>query len=119
MYIFFTDQIRLAININKWDENNFDYSIRLPSTWVPSSADELIQSDEQTSATSITQTLGIGHSYANQFIPLQIWLDQFYIKYIKKYKLNNYNISINPYLSIHLWHQQFWTSAHQNDPFMG
>eukprot|EP01084_Bolivina_argentea_P225766 381442_1 len=108
------NEIRLAIDINKWDLNNFDYTIRLPSTWVPSSSDPLI--NQQTSTASITQTLGIGHSYATQFIPLQIWLDEFYIQYNNNYTTNN--TSIIPYLSINLQYQQFWTKSHQNDPFM-
>ena len=109
--------MKVGLVINEWKGNTFDYVIRLPSTWVPSSSDPLLATDQEMSAQSMAQTLGMGHSYTNQFIPLQLWMDKFFITYTKQQ--HNYNSSLPQLLGINLQYQQFWSKEHEEDAFMG
>eukprot|EP01083_Nonionella_stella_P305332 1064750_1 len=110
------NHIKAAIAINKWDTTHYDYTIRLPSSWVPSSSDPFIKSEQETSSTALSETLGLGHSYSQQFIPLQLWMDQFFIRYAKQ--TTGSNASITELLSLKLQFQPFWTQEHDDDPFM-
>ena len=114
-------QIKVALDINKWDDasNTFDYTIRLPSAWVPSSSAALIQSDQEVSTQSMAQMAGMGSDYSTKFIPLQMMMDQFFMAYIKTQ--GNYNTSLQKLFGpngITIKYQPFWTKQHEEDPFM-
>ena len=113
------DDVKLAIDINKWEDTVFDYTIRLPSNEVPQSSADLVKSDKEKSTEALTQQLGIGSSYSSKFIPLQIWMDQFFLLYTKQTsaKYNAY-VSMTDLLGIKLKFQEFWTAEHEDDPFM-
>ena len=77
---------------------------------------------------SISQLLGVGQSYSTLFIPLQIWMDRFFILWAQQHGQRSDNDEgsqctksldeMVEAIGMEIEYQPFWTKEREEDQFM-